>query len=160
MKINEVDYRAVGRPGVPSGFVVRSSGDGLRLSWVASVDPVSCVDASGYTVHRSTKAGGPYWDVALGLKSPGFLDKTAKKGRLYHYVVTAVNEVGASGQSAEIAANVGLPGPWLTGDIGKISVPGYTEYNGKVFTLEGEGHDIGGKADEFSADCGSPSPMR
>ena len=149
VKINEVDYRAVGRPGVPSGFVARSAGDGLRLTWVPSVDPVNCVDAGSYTVKRSTKAGGPYKDVATGLKTPGFLDTTAERGRPCYYVVMATNEIGTSAPSAEIAASAGLPGGWRTTDIGKVTVPGYTEYNGKVFTLEGEGHDIGGRSDEF-----------
>ena len=141
--------KAVGKPGVPAGFVARSLKGGTQLSWVRSVDPVGCSDATSYTVSRSLKAGGPYEELALGLKTPVFLDSTAKKGELYYYVVTAGNEIGTSAPSVEIPANAGLPGPWLSADIGKVTIPGYTEYNGRNFTLEGEGHDIGGKSDEF-----------
>jgi hypothetical protein len=63
--------------------------------------------------------------------------------------VTAANEIGTSAASVELAANAGLPGPWLSKDIGPVSVPGYTEYNGRNFTVEGEGRDIDGRSDDF-----------
>jgi beta-glucosidase len=34
-------------------------------------------------------------------------------------------------------------------DVGKVGLPGYSEFNGKAFTMEGEGHDIGGMDDSF-----------
>ena len=141
--------KAMNPPGIPAGLISRSGKEGVQLTWVRSVDPASCIDASSYTVSRSTKAGGPYEKIASGLKIPGFLDTTAKKGRLYYYVTTATNEIGTSAPSAEIAASAGLPGGWRTTDIGKVTIAGYTNYNGKTFTLEGEGHDIGGTEDEF-----------
>ncbi|MCH2368648.1 MAG: alginate lyase family protein, partial [Planctomycetes bacterium] len=142
--------KAVGRPGVPSGLVARSLKEGLQLSWVRSVAPVGCADATSYKVGRNVRVGSPYYEkIADGLETPVFLDTTAKKGRLYRYTVVAVNEIGLSAGSVEVSAMAGLPGPWLAADIGKVTIPGYTEYNGRNFTLEGEGHDIGGKADEF-----------
>nr|MCS5540639.1 hypothetical protein [Roseibacillus sp.] len=140
---------AAGPPGVPSGFVARSQKGGTRLSWAGSVDPIGCSDATSYEVSRAIKSGGPYEKVASGLRTSDFLDTIAKTGKLYYYTVTAGNETGSSAPSAEIAANAGLPDPWRTADIGKVSIPGHTGYDGKVFTLEGEGHDIGGKTDEF-----------
>jgi lysophospholipase L1-like esterase len=141
--------KAINPPGIPAGLMSRSGKEGVQLTWVRSVDPVGCIDARSYTVSRSTRAGGPYEEIASGLKVPDFLDTTAKKGRLYHYVTTATNEIGTSAPSAEIATGAGLPGGWRTTDIGKVTVPGYTKYNGRTFTLEGEGHDIDGRADEF-----------
>ncbi len=140
---------AAGPPGVPSGFVARSQKGGTRLSWAGSVDPIGCSDATSYEVFRAIKSGGPYEKVAAGLETSDFLDTTAKTGELYYYIVTAGNTVGSSAPSAEIAANAGLPGPWRTVDIGRISISGHAGYDGRVFTLEGEGHDIGGRTDEL-----------
>ena len=64
-------------------------------------------------------------------------------------MITASNKVGTSAASAELPANAGLPGPFLSTDIGDVGIPGYSEFNGKAFTSEGEGHDIGGTSDEF-----------
>lgn len=144
--------KAIHPPGVPAGFIAQSGKDGIKLSWIRSVDPVGCVDAGSYTVSRSTKAGGPYKEIAAGLKLPVFRDTTAEKGRLHYYIATATNDIGVSPPSAEFAAysaSTGLPGNWQTTDIGKVTIPGHTKYNGKTFTLEGEGHDIGGTGDEF-----------
>ncbi|MCP4847823.1 MAG: hypothetical protein GY899_07755 [Verrucomicrobiaceae bacterium] len=139
-------------PGIPAGFIAQVDKDGIKLSWIGSVDPVGCMDAESYTVSRTSKAGGPYREIATGLKLPGFLDTTAEKGKLHYYIATATNKIGVSGASAEIAAYsspTGLPGNWQTTDIGTVTIPGHTKYNGKTLTLEGEGHDIGGNEDEF-----------
>ena len=34
-------------------------------------------------------------------------------------------------------------------DVGKVGLPGYSEFNGQTFTMEGEGHDVGGTDDSF-----------
>ena len=141
--------KAVQLPGIPSGVIPRSTPKGLYLSWVGSVDSVSCIDVANYTVTRSKNLKGPFEIVARNLKTPSFLDTTAKEGNLYFYTIKASNMIGTSKSSAVIPANIGLPNPWKTTDIGTVNIKGYTEYNGKVFTLEGEGHDIGGKTDEF-----------
>ena len=60
-----------------------------------------------------------------------------RKGSLHHYVVTASNEIGTSPRSAVLSASAGLPGPWKSADIGKIDIPGYSEFDGARFTLEG-----------------------
>ena len=100
-------------------------------------------------MHRALKSGGPYEEVATQISKPSFHDIDVKKGDLYYYMVTATNEIGTSGGSAELAANASLPGPWLSVDIGAVGVPGYTEYNGQVFSLEGEGNNIDGTSDAF-----------
>ena len=136
-------------PGVPSGVVARSTNEGIRLTWVRSVDPVAAIDAAHYSVSRSSQAGGPYEVVASELPDPAYHDEDVNPGELYYYVIRSHNVRGESAPSQELAACAGLPGGWKTAAIGDVSAPSYTEYNGKAFTMEGEGHDIGGTADEF-----------
>lgn len=139
----------VGSPGAPAGCVVRSMRDGIRLRWVTSVDPVGGSNASSYEVIRSSIRGGPFQKVARGLRTPEFLDTNVKPGELYFYKITAGNTAGTSSPSAEIAACAGLPGKWRVADVGEVTIPGYAEYDGRVFSLEGEGENIGGRSDEF-----------
>ena len=141
--------KPVSVPGVPSGLVARSTADGVRLTWVKSVDPVNAVDAESYSVFRSARPGGEAQKIADELVVPEFHDKSAERGGLYFYIVKARNAVGVSAPSVELAANAALPGPWLSRDIGDVKVSGFTEFNGERFTLEGEGKDIGGNRDSF-----------
>jgi len=43
----------------------------------------------------------------------------------------------------------GLPGGWLTGDIGSPGVPGSATWDGSAFTVRGSGSDIGDTSDAF-----------
>ncbi len=136
-------------PGVPSGFVMRSSGRGVRISWVGSVDPLGCSDASSYELMRSSSPDGPFQVIAPSLRASEYLDQSLKSGELYYYKATASNEVGRSARSATIAACAGLPGAWGSSDIGATTAPGFVEYNGDAFSMEGEGDQVGGRADTF-----------
>ena len=78
-----------------------------------------------------------------------FHDTAVERGGLYYYTVKASNDAGISPPSAELAANAALPGPWLSCDIGDVQISGFSEYNGKRFTLESEGADINGTRDSF-----------
>ena len=136
-------------PGVPSGLINQNLNDGIKITWVKSVDPVTSIDAKSYQISRSAKAGGPYQLIAKNISNTFFLDKNVTQGKTYHYKVKAINEVGASHSSSEFSACAGLPPLWEQGDIGKVKVPGYSLFDGKKFTLDGEGHDINGKSDSF-----------
>ena len=136
-------------PGAPSGLVNQNLNDGIKITWVKSVDPVTSIDAKSYQISRSAKAGGPYELIAKNISNTFFLDKNVTQGKTYHYKVKAINEVGASQSSSEFSACAGLPPSWEQGDIGKVKVPGYSLFDGKKFTLDGEGHDINGKSDSF-----------
>ena len=136
-------------PGVPSGLINQNLNDGIKITWIKSVDPVTSIDAESYQISRSAKAGGPYELIAKNISNPLFLDKNVTQGKTYHYKVKAINEVGASQSSSEFSACAGLPPSWEQGDIGKVKVPGYSLFDGKKFTLDGEGHDINGKSDSF-----------
>ncbi|MEJ6567572.1 MAG: hypothetical protein QNL80_01805, partial [Akkermansiaceae bacterium] len=91
-------------------------------------------------------------DRQLFEKTVRYAVNGAGNGCIPHMIVqllTATNEVGTSPCSAVLAACAGLPKPWTTADIGKVGAPGDTGFNGTTFTLEGEGHDIGGTSDGF-----------
>ncbi len=136
-------------PGVPSGFVTRSSGRGIKICWVRSVDPVGCSNADTYDLMRSANLDGPFEVVGSSLRTSAYLDSPLTSGELYYYKATARNKAGVSAPSAMIAACAGLPGSWRSTDVGATTVPGFVEYNGKVFSMEGEGNEIGGTADAF-----------
>ncbi len=141
--------KPVSVPGVPSGLINQNLNDGIKITWVKSVDPITSIDAKSYQLSRSTKAGGPYELIAKNITATYFLDKNVTQGKTYHYKVKAINEVGASHSSSEFSACAGLPSSWEQGDVGKVKVPGYSLFDGKKFTLDGEGHDIDGKSDSF-----------
>ena len=136
-------------PGAPAGLLARSIDGAVRLTWARSVEPIRWVDAASYNVERSKASGGPYAVVATGVPEPVYVDRDVTPGALYHYVVTAVNDRGASARSVELAANAGLPAPWSSRDIGTVGVSGFAEFDGDVFSIEGEGRDIGGTDDSF-----------
>jgi hypothetical protein len=60
--------------------------------------------ADTYTVKRSETAGGPYTVIASGVGLPEYFDTTVTSGTTYHYVVSAVNKIGESPNSAEAVA--------------------------------------------------------
>jgi glucosylceramidase len=60
--------------------------------------------ADTYSVKRSDKAGGPYTVVASRVALPEYFDTTAVSGTTYYYVVSAVNKLGESANSAEATA--------------------------------------------------------
>ncbi|TCC22851.1 alginate lyase family protein [Kribbella speibonae] len=133
-------------PGVPSGLMARASGDGVMVSWAASVEPRSGADASSYTISRATGRGGQYAVVADGIRSTTWTDGTAR-GRLYSYKVRAVNPAGMSGESLPVT--VAHPGPWASQDVGRVAVAGSTGFDGETFTVEAGGVDVGGVQDSF-----------
>ena len=143
------DANPVNSPGTPAGLVAKSKENGILISWVRSVDPISCTNAQKYTLSRRSNDNEKFKIIGSEITETHFHDQSAKRGTLYHYVVTATNEHGTSKRSAELAACSHLPGPWLSKDIGNVAIKGYSKFNGSRFTLEGEGNDIGGTSDAF-----------
>jgi len=84
-------------PSAPTGLAA-TAGDGqVSLTWNAANG------ASSYNVKRSTSSGGAY--AAIGsVASPGFTDASVTNGTTYYYVVSAVNAVGESANSAAVSA--------------------------------------------------------
>lgn len=84
-------------PIAPTGLTAAPSPSQIVLNWSASVGAFS------YNVKRSTTSGGPYTNVAMGVVA-GYTDTNVTVGTSYFYVVSAVNGVGESADSAEVSA--------------------------------------------------------
>jgi fibronectin type 3 domain-containing protein len=72
--------------------------------------------AASYVVKRATLSGGSYAVLAAGLTNTTFTDTGLTNGLTYYYVVSSVNGLGESGNSAEVSV---IPDPlrlWLAFD--------------------------------------------
>jgi cellulose 1,4-beta-cellobiosidase len=70
----------------------------VSLSWTASSG------ATSYNVKRATVSGGPYTTVATGVTVTNYTNTGLTNGTTYYYVVSAVNSVGESANSAQVSA--------------------------------------------------------
>jgi fibronectin type 3 domain-containing protein len=89
-------------PGAPSNLTATAGNQQASLSWTASSG------AASYAVKRGTASGGPYTTVG----SPAgisYVDTSLANGTTYYYVVTAVNTMGASGNSNQATATPVAP---------------------------------------------------
>lgn len=90
-------------PAAPAALLA-SPGDGaVPLRWQRSFG------ATSYTVKRSTVSGGPYETVASGVTGGSYTDKSVTNGTTYHYIVTANNAAGTSGNSPADSATPARP---------------------------------------------------
>ncbi len=85
-------------PAPPTNMTQKVNSTKVDLKWDFS--PL----ADTYTVKRSDRAGGPYTVVASGIGLPEYFDTTAVSGTKYYYVVSAMNKLGESANSAEATA--------------------------------------------------------
>ncbi len=85
-------------PPPPSGLVARGVNGQVNLNWTASVG------STAYNVKRSLTDGGAYAVIASGLTETSYADTDLTNGITYYYVVSAANDVGESGNSAQAAA--------------------------------------------------------
>ncbi|MDQ3368320.1 MAG: metallophosphoesterase [Myxococcota bacterium] len=90
-------------PAAPTGLAATPGDRQVALSWAASTG------ATGYQVKRSTTSGGPYVTVASGVAATSHTDPNLTNGTTYYYVVTAVNTVGESANSAQVSARPSVP---------------------------------------------------
>ena len=84
-------------PAVPTGLTATAGNGQVALSWNASSG------ASGYTVKRSTTAGGPYTNVA-NVSGSSYTDSAVTNGTTYYYVVSASNSAGGGANSSQVSA--------------------------------------------------------
>jgi hypothetical protein len=116
----------------------------IALNWSAASG------ATGYNVKRATANGGPYTTIA-NVTTTNYTDTGMSPGVTYYYVVSATNANGESDyHSMQASASAGLPSPWRDTDIGSVSVAGSGDYNNGVFTISGEGFDIGSSSDSLN----------
>jgi hypothetical protein len=84
-------------PAAPSGLDATAGNATVTLQWTGSSGSTS------YKVKRSTTSGGPYSPVASPA-STSYTDTGLTNGTAYHYVVSALNSAGESGNSSQASA--------------------------------------------------------
>jgi len=131
-------------PAAPGGLIAKGTSKQIELTWIASVG------ANSYTVKRSNQLNGPYHVIAGNITGTSCIDKVFKAGTVYHYTVSASNKKGESFNAFETSITAGLPSPWKQYDIGAVTVPGTSFYDGSQFRLEGSGVGIDSLHDSFS----------
>jgi Sec-independent protein translocase protein TatA len=93
-------------PSAPSLLTASPSESNVLLTWN------SAVGASSYTIRRSTGPQDPWLIVAMSIPELAWTDTDVQSGKTYHYVVSAVNGTGESGNSDEAVAVIpGGPAP-------------------------------------------------
>jgi fibronectin type 3 domain-containing protein len=89
-------------PAAPSSLAATAGNAQASLSWSASSG------ATSYHVKRATSSGGPYTQAAAPT-SASYIDTALSNGTAYYYVVSAVNSVGESANSAQVSATPVAP---------------------------------------------------
>jgi hypothetical protein len=139
----------VSPPAAPTGVSVIPGNTRTILNWNASSG------ATSYRVKRATTTGGPYSQIASPTTTT-YTDTALSNGTAYYYVITAVNAVGESGNSAQATATpqaitivkdnadgsgITVTGAWSA----STTTPGYY---GSNYLHDGNAH--GGKSVRFS----------
>jgi fibronectin type 3 domain-containing protein len=84
-------------PAAPTGLLATAGNAQVSLSWTASSG------ATSYHLKRSTTTGGPYTQVSAPAIT-NFTDTGLTNGTTYFYVVSALDSVGESADSAQVSA--------------------------------------------------------
>ena len=95
-------------PLVPTNLTATFGDRQVTLAWSTSLG------ATSYRVKRATVDGGPYVQVAAPSQSL-YLDTPLTNGTTYYYVVSAVNSLGESPDSAQVSASPSPPPPTTFG---------------------------------------------
>jgi hypothetical protein len=99
-----VEVRDVAAPATPAGLAVLPQEGGIELLWSPSAEP----DLAGYRVYRTAPGGPPEKVAEVGSTRASWLDETARRGVVYRYAVTAVDQAGNESEPAE-AVEASLP---------------------------------------------------
>ncbi|TAK94663.1 MAG: hypothetical protein EPO07_16375, partial [Verrucomicrobia bacterium] len=102
-------------PLAPQNLVATAIPGQVSLSWSPSAG------ASSYNVKRSPSSGGPYTAIA-NVSSTTNVDTTVVNGSTYYYVVSALNGVSESPNSAEAVVTPPFP-PVSDPQIGYVTFP-------------------------------------
>jgi len=90
-------------PAAPAGLSATGGNAQVGLSWNASTG------ATSYDVKRSTTSGGPYSTAVASPTATSYIDTSVTNGSTYYYVVSAVNTVGQSANSAQASTTPSAP---------------------------------------------------
>jgi hypothetical protein len=85
-------------PPSPTGLSATAGDTQVSLSWSAAAG------ATSYNVKRATTTGGPYATIATGITTTAYTSTGLANGTTYHYVISALNAVGESGNSNQASA--------------------------------------------------------
>jgi fibronectin type 3 domain-containing protein len=85
-------------PAVPEGLAAIAGDATVALEWSAATG------ADSYQVKRATAPGGPYTTLASGVTGLTYNDSAVTNGTTYYYVISGVNAVAESANSAEVSA--------------------------------------------------------
>ena len=106
-------------PAAPTGLTAVAGSGSVTLAWTATAG------SSSYNIYRGV-ASGAETQLATGVSSPAYADKTVTNGVTYYYEVTAVSGAGEGTKSAEVSATPQLVLPaaptGLTASAGNGSV--------------------------------------
>lgn len=98
-----VDVRDIFPPAQPTGLQAVSSGTSaetfIDLIWDANSEP----DLAGYNVFRSEAGSPPVKLNQQPVKTPAYRDTSVKRGHLYSYTVTAIDENRNQSQPSQAA---------------------------------------------------------
>jgi regulation of enolase protein 1 (concanavalin A-like superfamily) len=140
-------------PPIPRDLTATAGMGRVDLKW----SPSGAYSAQGYSVSRATASGGPYASIysTTNWTTPQYTDTKVENGTTYHYVVAALNQVGASANSVPASATPvaggSLPEGWTHASAGKADATGGSAYadvaNGS-FVVGVAGVGIGGAADD------------
>ena len=92
-------------PAAPAGLAAVAGNAQVALNWNA------VTNATSYNVKRSTTNNGPYTVVASGVTATNYSDTGLAAATTYYYVVSAVNIVGESTNSAQASATTTATAP-------------------------------------------------
>ncbi|MFW9780269.1 MAG: fibronectin type III domain-containing protein [Candidatus Heimdallarchaeota archaeon] len=102
---NQMSATPTGPPTPPQTLKVNKSGTDVILNWtVPANDGGSAI--TKYRVFRSQSSGGSYNNIA-NTTTLSYVDTSGVTGQQYFYVVTAVNALGESFSSNEVAITIG-----------------------------------------------------
>lgn len=91
-------------PAAPTGVTANAVSQQVNLSWNPSAG------AATFNVKRSSTHGGPYTTIFSPTTS-SYSDTGLTNGTTYYYVISAVNTVGESANSAEVSATPSATAP-------------------------------------------------
>jgi hypothetical protein len=101
-QVSATPHSAGAAPPAPTNLQATPGNAQASLTWSASNG------ATSYHVKRSTTSGGPYTQIAAPT-STSFTDAPLNGGTTYYYVVSAVNALGESPNSAQVMASLAAP---------------------------------------------------
>lgn len=96
---NEIVYKTV--PKAPKLFGTQNGANAL-INWSTSNG------ADNYVIYRSSVQGGPYYELDSNLISNSFTDSGIQSNTTYYYVIRAINDLGESEYSNEVAVGTNV----------------------------------------------------